>query len=700
MAIFVMLEANTLFMLKSFLGSIILVFVVCLSANAQLTNDECSGAIHLGDITELCTNTDQFGNVGATPSPQAQPTCWPNANHDVWFSFVPQAPGIYVQMLGKQVFADNNILQPSLAIYSGGCGNLQQEACQSILSGTNIVELTLVDAVIGQVYYLRVDGRDLNEGNFVLCLESFNPVPTPESDCGSAVTLCDTESFFVDNLSGVGSVTNEVEGSCIQEEFASVWYNWTCDKSGSLTFTISPNNEVDDLDFALYRLPNGIDDCAGKELIRCMASGETVGAGEAANAPCAGPTGLSLGSNDTEEFPGCAAGDDNFVSAVNMVAGESYALVINNFSQSGSGFQIEFGGTGTFLGPVPDFEVIALQEFECDKTIRYTNESFSDTDNIVNWTWNFGAGSAPLSASGVGPHEVIYESFGDKLAALTIESSRGCLVTKIIELYVEPCCQDTSTLNVDAVTEDLICNGIPEGLISASGMNGNPDYQYSLDGNSFQPSAVFPGLFAGSYNVYIQDIKGCVDSVEVFIDEPPPLIVDAGEDMETIIGCMVDLDASYQPNIPVDITWTPNDGFSCDDCLDPTVLPAYIGSQDYTIQVTDNDGCTASDQLAIFVEDERPVYAPNVFSPNRDGTNEVFTIFAGKAAVEILELYVYDRWGNRIYYGQNLPLNDANSGWDGRFKNQPVNPGMYAWYAVIRYIDTDIEYSGDITVVR
>ena len=62
-----------------------------------------------------------------------------------------------------------------------------------------------------------------------------------------------------------------------------------------------------------------------------------------------------------------------------MVAGESYALVINNFSRSGLGFHIEFGGTGTFLGPQPDFDLTAVQAFECDKTIIFNNLSFSET---------------------------------------------------------------------------------------------------------------------------------------------------------------------------------------------------------------------------------------------------------------------------------------------------------------------------------
>ena len=59
---------------------------------------------------------------------------------------------------------------------------------------------------------------------------------------------------------------------------------------------------------------------------------------------------------------------------ISMETGKSYLLVINNYTRSGLGFEIEFGGEGTFLGPEVDFEVEAQNKFECDKTcLLYTS---------------------------------------------------------------------------------------------------------------------------------------------------------------------------------------------------------------------------------------------------------------------------------------------------------------------------------------
>jgi gliding motility-associated-like protein len=684
-----------------------LLFIVLLSFPFILwgqSNNVCGNAFHINDVEGFCSAPGQFSNVGASASAVAEPMCWPQGTNtnDVWFSFAPTAPGMYIQLIGNTGSGQGSLNLPSMEILAGVCSSLNEIACGSTQPGQeNIVEITLTDLLIGQIYYIRVDGRQNNVGDFTICLDAFIPVPVPESDCDKAVVLCDKSPFFIENLSGVGEDVNEVNGSCVQSEFASVWYKWTCENPGSLTFTLTPNNAPDDLDFAVYRLPSGIDECTDKELLRCMASGETIGAPAAQNQPCMGATGLSLQATDNTETPGCQAGDDNFVAAINMVAGESYALIVNNFSRSGFGFNIQFGGTGTFLGPVPDFVVDAVQAFECDKTIIFTNQSESLTDSIVSLSWNFGVGSTPSFSTGEGPHDVIYESFGPKLAALTIESSRGCQVTKILDLFVEPCCADTSTLRVEANIQDLICAGVPDGLISATGFNGSPQYSYSLDGEVFQPSSIFGQLFSGIYDVFIQDQKGCRDTIEVFVDEPPPLVVDAGVDTSVDLGFSIDLMAIYTPAfVNVSPQWFPPDGgVVCDTCLTTTVVPP--GTTTYEILVTDDTGCTATDQVTVRVEIKRPIYAPNAISPNSDLYNDFFNLFGGPAVQGVDLIQIYDRWGNLVYEGQNVPINDEFAGWDGKFNDQYVNPGVFAWLAIVTFIDgVSIEFAGDVTVFR
>jgi hypothetical protein len=64
----------------------------------------------------------------------------------------------------------------------------------------------------------------------------------------------------VDTLLGVGAMDPGVTNTCVNQELSSAWYKWTAETSGSLTFTITPNNyhdgfESDDIDFVLFELP-------------------------------------------------------------------------------------------------------------------------------------------------------------------------------------------------------------------------------------------------------------------------------------------------------------------------------------------------------------------------------------------------------------------------------------------------------------
>ena len=270
---------------------------------------------------------------------------------------------------------------PEVAIYSGNCGiGLTELECISDAFNNNAVETFAGSLTVGNTYYIRVDARNENIGTFQLCLNNFNEVPSPSSDCNSGVILCDKSPFTVQNVFGEGTIPSEIVNSsnCTTQitEANSSWYKWTCEDPGTLTFSLTPNNPFDDLDFVVYELPNGVMDCNNKIALRSMGSGENVGSPLSEWVACTGNTGLNTSNSDTEECPGCQPGDNNFLQAINMQTGKSYALVINNFSNSGQGFSLSFGGTGTFQGPNVNFTFTPENNVECDEMVTYVDSSF------------------------------------------------------------------------------------------------------------------------------------------------------------------------------------------------------------------------------------------------------------------------------------------------------------------------------------
>ena len=410
---------------------------------AAPANDDCSTAYVLRNIDNWCSSPAQFANMAATPSGLLNPNCFPSylldADNDVWFKFVAKATTVNVSVIGDVPGNSRGSLHyPQLAVYQGSCnGRMVQLACISDARGANIVETFVNNLTPGQTYYLRVDGRNNVTGTFQLCVNNFNPVPSPSSDCATAMVLCDKSSFTIPKMQGIGRNGHELSGaSCVRQESSSAWFKWTCAKSGSLTFTLRPINPSDDLDFVLFLLPNGVEDCNGKIPIRCMASGENVNEPYEMWQRCSYATGLRSHEVDIMEGEGCNDFDNNFVAAVQMKAGQSYALLVNNFHNSGNGFSIEFGGSGTFAGPTAHFTVSKLK-IEEGKELWVKNASkFSGA--IVDWTYNFGVGASPTGAKGPGPHKVIYKEPGKKTITISIETESGCKVSKSRTITVLP----------------------------------------------------------------------------------------------------------------------------------------------------------------------------------------------------------------------------------------------------------------------
>ena len=161
------------------------------------------------------------------------------------------------------------------------------------------------------------------------------------------------------------------------------------------------------------------------------------------------------------------------------------------------------------------------------------------------------------------------------------------------------------------------------------------------------------------------------------------------------------MNGTYRPQeYDVVAKWTP--AYNLEDTLDLKTKAFPYFTTTYTLTVTQvPEGCTAKDSMTIYVKDNRKVSIPNVFTPDGDGHNDMFTAYNVKAGLGIEEMFIYDRWGELVFYAKDIPLGDATKGWDGTFKGQKVNPGVYVYLIRVKYLgDKIIDYAGDITVLR
>jgi len=68
---------------------------------------------------------------------------------------------------------------------------------------------------------------------------------------------------------------------------------------------------------------------------------------------------------------------------------------------------------------------------------------------------------------------------------------------------------------------------------------------------------------------------------------------------------------------------------------------------------------------------EDGLHTPNIFSPNRDGANDGVRVHTQRET-DFISLGIYDRWGNQMFFSE-----DINQAWDGVYKSQPAQTGVY-----------------------
>lgn len=96
------------------------------------------------------------------------------------------------------------------------------------------------------------------------------------------------------------------------------------------------------------------------------------------------------------------------------------------------------------------------------------------------------------------------------------------------------------------------------------------------------------------------------------------------------------------------------------------------------------------------------VFIPNVFSPNGDGSNDRFVVFAHPDALaRIPAVRIFDRWGGLVFEIFDLQPNDDQYGWDGVVRGQPAGPGVFVYIVELEYADgRPGVLVGNVTLVR
>ena len=261
---------------------------------------------------------------------------------------------------------------------------------------------------------------------------------------------------------------------------------------------------------------------------------------------------------------------------------------------------------------------------------------------------------------------------------------------------ISPLPNDTVEVTVVAST-DLGCYSVDTIKIGTT----MPVYSYDTllfcPGDTvilFGEPVTEPGDYFGVFDREI----GCDSTHTISLESIADLVLTLPADITMELGDSVRLNPVTNGQNLI-WQWSPSVGLSCDDCEHPYARP--FETTLYTLLITDENGCDASDEILLTITKNRNVYIPNAFSPNGDGTNDVFHIYARGDISQILEFKIFDRWGEMVFADEHFQPNDPAHGWNGIFRGKMMNPAVFAYFAKVEFVDgVVVLYKGDVTLLR
>ncbi len=252
------------------------------------------------------------------------------------------------------------------------------------------------------------------------------------------------------------------------------------------------------------------------------------------------------------------------------------------------------------------------------------------------------------------------------------------------------------------ITQQPLCYG-EKGMIQLEEVRGGEaPYQYSIDGGlSFTSDPYFDHLDPNNYTIVVKDKNNCTWETNQLIHQPNEINLQVEDKAIITLGETLTLDAHTDlPEHEFEkVLWTPEELVECPTCLITEAKP--LTNTSFELQVLDQLGCLETATIFVTVKNDYQIYVPSAFSPNGDGNNDLFFVYAQKGQVaEVRSFHVVNRWGDLIYEAQHFQPNDPSYGWDGTFNGQMLTTQVLAYFVEIAFVNGKVEvFKGDVTLV-
>lgn len=328
---------------------------------------------------------------------------------------------------------------------------------------------------------------------------------------------------------------------------------------------------------------------------------------------------------------------------------------------------------------VPTLSIIASSGTALTCSITSTDLNAVSNSTTLVWSTSTGTTSSnPITANSTGVYTV-----------MATDAVSGCTSTQTISII-----SNTAAPGANAGSDITLTCGTVTTSLQGSATTGNPvNYSWSgpgvvSGGNTSSPTINQPG----SYVVTVTDpSNGCTSTSSVSVAQGT---IDASFTADPTVGTApLVVNFTNTSTGASGYLWTFGDG-NGSSSTNPS--NTYINNGTYIVTLYATAGtCIDSAKVTILVQEDFTIEIPNVFTPNGDGANEIFTIRTTGA--KDVSLQIFNRWGQKLY-----DANGVNVSWDGKTQAGASAPeGTYFYFVKATSLsDKTVEQHGSVNLFR
>lgn len=286
---------------------------------------------------------------------------------------------------------------------------------------------------------------------------------------------------------------------------------------------------------------------------------------------------------------------------------------------------------------------------------------------------------------------------------LTVTDQSGCTASDSVSITVNPSPVVSFTQDMQSGCAPVCISFTDASTVISPSAIASWAWDFGDGNNSSQQQATHCYTAPGTYDVMLSVISsdGCTGSVTinsaVQVFNNPIAAFSSSPDPATIFSPEVFF--TDQSVNAVSWNWDFGDVNQSSSFLqNPSFIYTEPICYEVELTVSSADGCMDSISQEVCLEPEVEFYAPNAFTPNGDGHNDLFFPLGEGIDWSSFHMLIFDRWGNLIY-----ETYDINSPWNGKVKgsDEIAEVDVYVWKVDVRDIKSNMHYLvGHVSLVR